>query len=92
MCGIAEVKDNKQFNSKSVCQTIGYHIASRAGLHSIDGPQPPLAILFCENRLRFIFFPFCKDGTPCVDVIETFLFHYIDVTPTTLFPSNYIQG
>ena len=76
VCGIAEVKNRKHFNDKSVCQTIGYQIASRAGFRSSDRDDadswhPPLAILFCENMLRFIFFPFCQDGVACVDAIVT---------------------
>ena len=32
---------------------------------------PPLAILFCEDEVRFIFFPFSKLGCCCIEAVVT---------------------
>ena len=80
VCGLVEVKKSAFFNDNAVCQTIGYYIAARSGAAiqlsaQHPGPTPPatpLAILFCEDKLRFIFFPFISDkSTPCVDAVVT---------------------
>ena len=42
----------------------------------------PLAIVLCEDQLRFIFFPFEYCGIPCIDAIVT---HSID-----LFTEHYM--
>ena len=75
--GIAEVKRMEDFNDRAVCQTIGYHIASLYD-NTDDGypTHPPLFILICQNKLRFIFFPFVTDSRvtdvkPCIDAVVT---------------------
>jgi len=63
LCALGEEKNLLNFNDKSVCQAIGYHIAARVGIRSrdsLEGQQTPLAILFCGSQLWFIFFAFYK--------------------------------
>ena len=82
VCGLVEVNKKQFFNDNAVCQTIGYYIAQPSGVaiqlskSQPPGPTPPpatpLAILFCEDKLRFIFFPFISEkSTPCVDAVVT---------------------
>ena len=52
-------------NDRSICQTIGYNIATRYSLIVENQLTPPLLIPICEDELKFIFFPFVKDGSPC---------------------------
>lgn len=33
VCGIIEVKTEQNFDDNAICQTIGYHIARKSGLH-----------------------------------------------------------
>ncbi len=69
---IIEVKHKKDFNNdRSICQTIGYYIASSYSLLVDNQLAPPLLVLICEEDLRFIFLPFIKDGSPCIDAIVT---------------------
>lgn len=73
---IVEVKRLDEFNEKSVCQAIGYHVASRLSTHSnVSGDAPtvirPLLILVCEEKLKFIFLPFVLEGSHCIDAIVT---------------------
>ena len=46
--------------------------AQRADFSS-DGSctNPPLGILICQSKLRFIFFPFISNDGPCIDAIVT---------------------
>ena len=69
---MVEVKRKSTFvKDRSICQTVGYNIATKYTLVVDDRPIPPLLILICEDELKFIFFPFIKDGSPCIDAILT---------------------
>jgi hypothetical protein len=52
-------------------QTIGYHVVPRVDYEVPFGKHfPLLAVLFCEDKLKFIFFPFVsQSGSPCIDAI-----------------------
>ena len=68
-CGLVEVKKSA-FNDNTVCQTIGYYIAKKPLKEDVIAM--PLVILFCEDKLRFIFFPFISDNSaPCFDAVVT---------------------
>ena len=64
---IVEVKRERFFNDRAVCQTIGYHIASCiAHTSACTAKLPPLAVLICGSRLRLLFFPFLSGtGAEC---------------------------
>ena len=75
VCGLVEVKKRACFDDNAVCQTIGYHVAEKFGdsqrvksSNNVDDVfvvATPLEILFCEDELRFIFFPFIVEvGMP----------------------------
>ena len=69
---IAEVKKKKKFNDDSIVQTIGYYIASKesaSGRHR--SLKPPLAVVFCQDEVRFMLFPFKEDNEPCVNAVVT---------------------
>ena len=70
---LTEVKKKKKFNDDSIVQAIGYYTASResavSGRHG--SPKPPLAVVFCQDEVRFILFPFTKDNEPCVNAVVT---------------------
>ena len=69
--GIVEVKRKEDFNERAVCQTIGYHIVSRV-TNAVGGTLvPPLLILLCQDKLKFIFLPFTSDGFHCIDAVVT---------------------
>ena len=71
---VIEVKTN---DGDRVCQTIGYHVASRASVHTdtegdedSDDPFPSLAILICEAKARLIFFPFINSRkASCLEAV-----------------------
>ena len=68
---IIEVKTLANFNDDSVCQTIGYHIASRvstANEETLD-PYPSLAIMICKTHARLIFFPFMDEKSLCMEAV-----------------------
>ena len=50
---ILEAKRGCKLNDNSVCQTVGYYIASAS-----QNLNPPLGILMTNSKIRFIFFPF----------------------------------
>ena len=60
MIGIVEVKRKEDFNDKSICQVIGYDVASHF-VNACSGPEgdttiiPPLLVLICQEKLKFIF-------------------------------------
>ena len=69
--GVVEVKRKVDFNDKSVCQTIGYHVASHF-INACSSPEgdtiiPPLLVLVCQDKLKFIFLPFMCEGHHCTD-------------------------
>ena len=52
----------KKFNDDFIVQAIGNYIASRESVSGRHGSlKPPLAVVFCQNEVRFILFPFRKD-------------------------------
>ena len=50
---ILEAKRDCKLNDNSVCQTVGYYMASDS-----QSLNPPLGILMTQSKIRFIFFPF----------------------------------
>ena len=68
---IIEVKTRANFNDDSVCQTIGYHMASRVSSVNEETlrPYPSLAIMICETRARLIFFPFMHERLLCMETV-----------------------
>ena len=75
MIGIVEVKRKEDFSDKSVCQTIGYHVASHF-VNACSSPKgdtiiPSLLVLICQDKLKFIFLPFMCEGHNCIDAIVT---------------------
>ena len=67
---IIEVKTRTNFND-SVCQTIGYHMASRVSTANEEtkNPYPSLAIMICETHARLIFFPFLHENSLCMEAV-----------------------
>ena len=73
--GIMKVKRKEDFNDKAICQTIGHHVASRAVNTLQDEPTniiPPLLVIICQDRLRFIFLPFISGTHHYIDVVASF--------------------
>lgn len=69
---LTEVKKKKKFNDDSIVQAIGYYIASRESVSGrLGSPMPPLAVVFCQDEVRFILFPFTKGNEPCVNAVVT---------------------
>lgn len=76
---LVEVKRKEEFKDKSICQTIGYHIASKRLLQYESSRDtniiPPLLVLICQDMLKFIFLPFVKEVNHhmnhCIDAIVT---------------------
>ena len=48
-----EVKTDNFFSDHSVCQTVGYFMATQ-----YTGSLPPLGIAMTQTQIRFIFFPY----------------------------------
>ena len=74
--GMVEVKRKEHFDDRSICQTIGYHVArhsltTRVDLEGDSSIVPPLLILICQDELKFIFLPFVSDGLHCIDAVVT---------------------
>ena len=66
---ITEVKTRANFNDDSVCQTIGYHMASRVSSVSEETLRPYPSIMICETRARLIFFPFMHERLLCMEAV-----------------------
>lgn len=64
-----EIKTDKSLNVRSICQTIGYYMASTTVASSPVSHCPPLALLMSQNVAYLIFFPYTKDNVSCMDAI-----------------------
>jgi flagellar biosynthesis GTPase FlhF len=63
-----EAKTSKSVSLHSVCQTIGYYMASQT-IHKRDEEiYPPLSVVITEKSVRLVFFPYyTSSGEPCID-------------------------
>ena len=65
-----EVKTIQTLQLKSICQTIGYYMASSTELTSSVSPKhSPLAILQSQSAAYLIFFPYTSNDVPCMDAV-----------------------
>jgi len=62
-----EAKTSKSFNYHSICQGIGYYMASQTVHTTSDRYYPPLGLIMTEKTGNLVFFPYITSSGVCID-------------------------
>ncbi len=66
---IVEVKTASALNKHSICQAIGYYMASEVITTVGKSICPSLAIVMSEKTAHLIYFPYALNNQPCIDAV-----------------------
>ncbi len=66
---ILEAKTDKSIGMDSVCQTIGYYMASKIEPEVSNNRIPTLALVMSQTKAYLLFFPYVTEGCACVDAV-----------------------